>query len=392
MKVLLVHARYALPGGEEQVVDTQEATLTRLGHSVIRYEEPNADLDVTGVTAKARATGSAVWSRAARVRVAGLIASAAPDVVHVHNTFPRVSPSVYVAANAARVPVVQHLHNARLVCIQPFLVRDGAPCDTCVGRLPLAGVVHRCYRQSLPQSAVAAGVQVTHRAIGTWRRRVTRFVAVSESLAETYRASGVVPGSKLVVCENGLAVDPGRRDPSLDHGYALFVGRLSYEKGVDTLIDAAGTLPDLRVVIAGDGPERGALEHAARDMANVVFTGQVDRARVSSLMRGARVLVAPSRGIEPFGLTVVEAAAMGVPAIVARSGALADLVGEGATGCVVAANDPPALRAALERMSAAEMAQPLGDAARAVFEQRFAPDAYGRRLVRLYDDVLAHAP
>ncbi|MEY2425354.1 MAG: hypothetical protein QOI61_926 [Actinomycetota bacterium] len=391
MKVLLAHARYAHPGGEERVVNTQDAVLTALGHEIVRYEEDNADLDVNGVGGKLRGAANSVWSRHARRRVAALIAAERPDVVHVHNQFPSMSPSVYAAANAAGIPVVQHLHNARLVCIQPFLVRDDAPCTSCVGRLPLPGVIHACYRGSRPQSAVAATVQVTHRALGTWRRRVDRFVAVSDALADTMRASRVVPPDKLVVCHSGLDADPGARTGP-DDGYALYVGRLSYEKGVDTIVDAAALAPDVRVLIAGEGPERGALERrvAEQNATNVSLLGHVERARVFDLLRLARVVLAPSRGQEPFGMSVVEAAAVGVPAIAADAGGLREIVRHGESGLLVPASDAPALAAAMRQMIEGDAAVAMGHAARGVYEQHFTGAAFGQRLLDIYE-TLVHA-
>jgi glycosyltransferase involved in cell wall biosynthesis len=383
VKVLLAHARYALPGGEERVVDTQDAVLTALGHQVVRYEEDNADLDVSGLAGKLRSVANSVWSRESHRQVAALLAAERPDVVHVHNHFPAMSPSVFAAANAAGIPVVQHLHNARLTCIQPFLVRDDAPCTSCVGRSPLPGVIHACYRGSRPQSAVAAGVQITHRALGTWRRRVDRFVAVSDALADTMRASGVVPADKLVVCHNGLDTDPGARANVPDDGYALYIGRLSYEKGVDTIVDAAALVPTVPVLIAGDGPERAALERRAP--ANVSFLGQVDRTQVFELLRGARVTLAPSRGQEPFGLSVVEAAAVGVPAIAADGGGLREIVRHGETGLLVPPSDPGALATAIQQVLPA-----MGPAARRVYEQQFTAEAFGRRLLDIYEK-LVHA-
>jgi glycosyltransferase involved in cell wall biosynthesis len=386
MKVLIAHARYALPGGEETLIDTQTAALTALGHQVVRYEEDNADLDVRGAAAKARTAATSVWSRGSRRSIASIIAVERPDVVHVHNHFPSMSPSVLAAANDAGVAVVQHLHNARLVCIQPFLVRDDAPCESCVGRLPLPGVVHRCYRGSVSQSAVAAAVQITHRALGTWRRRVDRYIAVSESLAATLRRSGVVPADKVVVCHNGLATDPGAREPAADGGYALYLGRLSYEKGVDTVVAAAALVPEMRVVIAGDGPERRALERRAG--ANVGFVGHVDQARVFELLRGARVTLAPSRGQEPFGIAAVEAAAVGVPTIASAAGGLREIVRDGESGILIAPSDPAALATAMRSMLDAEAAARMGGIARQVYEAHFSAAAFGERLVDIYDGVL----
>ena len=361
MKVLIVHRPYAQPSGEERVVETQAAVLQARG----------VDVETT--------TGRGL--RAESLRRAHV------DIVHVHQTFPALLPSAYTAATAARVPVVQHLHNARLACMQPFLVRNGEHCTDCVGRSPLSGVTHGCYRGSVAASAAAAGVLAVQRATRTWRR-VARFVAVSDAVAATVKT--VVPAERVVVCFNGLAADPAPRDPAHDEGYALFVGRVAPEKGVDLLLAAAAALPGTRFVIAGDGPERDALARSAT--ANVEFLGHVDRARLGDVMARARVLVTPSRGQEPFGLGVIEAAALGVPSIVTRVGGLPEIVRHDETGVVVSPFDAVALADALRTLTQ-ERAQALGAAARRDYELRFTPTAFADRLLAIYDDVLGtYAP
>jgi glycosyltransferase involved in cell wall biosynthesis len=277
---------------------------------------------------------------------------------------------------------VQHVHNARIACIQPFLVRDGVECTDCVGRSSLPGVVHRCYRGSAVQSAAAAAVQLTHRR--AWRG-VSRFVAVSDALAQTLRASGTVAPERIRVCHNGLDADPGPRDAAGDEGYALYVGRLSSEKGVDLLLDAAVQLPDMRFVIVGDGPEHTAL--ARRAGPNVEFAGRLARAGVFDALARARVVVAPSRGQEPFGLGVIEAAAVGVPALVTRVGGMPEIVRDGETGAVVPPFDAGAIAGALRTFDASR-ARVMGAAARRDYEARFTPDAFADRLLAIYDEIV----
>jgi glycosyltransferase involved in cell wall biosynthesis len=277
---------------------------------------------------------------------------------------------------------VQHVHNARITCIQPFLVRDGAACHDCVGRAPVPGIVHRCYRDSLVHSVAATAVQLTHRR--AWQR-AARYVAVSDAVADTLRASNAVAADRVRVCHNGLDADPGARPPRADEGYALYVGRLSYEKGVDLLLDAAAHVPGTRFVIVGDGPARDSL--ARRAPANVAFRGHLDRAGVLAAIGAARALVAPSRGEEPFGLGVIEAAALGVPAVVTRVGGMPEIVRDGETGVVVAPYDAGAIATAVAALDAPR-AQTLGAAARREYERRFTPDAFADRLLAIYDEVL----
>jgi glycosyltransferase involved in cell wall biosynthesis len=391
VRILIAHARYIDPGGEEAVIDTQERVLVALGHEVVRYEQHNAGIDA-GIVTKLRGAGASVWSRRAQRAIADVIGTEHPDVLHVHNIFQAMSPSIYGAARRAGVPVVQHLHNARYVCVNAFLERDGHSCTDCVRKtLTWPGVVHRCYRDSLPQSVAATAVQLTHRARRTYHRDVDRFLAVSEALASTLRDARVVPASRLTVCHNGLDPDPGEREPGDDRGYALYVGRLSPEKGVDVLIEAAAAVPELPLRIAGDGPQRGALEAvvAGRQLRHVTFLGRVDTQQLAVERRGARVTVVPSVGADPLPTAIIEAAATGLPTIGARTGGIPELVVDGVTGTLVPAGNPSALAAALR----AAHAQPsvlasMGRAARADFEQRFSGAAFGARLVSAYESVL----
>ena len=381
MKVLLAHARYAQPGGEEAVVDAIATVLGARGVDVVRFETDNESA-TSGLVAQLSTAANSVWSRRARRDIARVLADERPDVLHVHNNFHGMSPSVYAAAQAAGVPVVQHLHNARLVCINAFLERDGRVCTDCVGvatRWP--GLVHRCYRDSVAGSVAATAVQVTHRAARTWSRYVDLFLPVSQSLADVVVEDGVVPATKVRVCPNGLAHDPGARAGGGD--CAVFAGRLSPEKGVDVLLEAAGRVPELHVVIAGDGPSAEALR--ARAPGNVEFVGRLDRAGVDELLRGARVLVMPSVGREPFGMGVVEAAAHGVPAIGSDAGGIAEIIDDGVTGRLVPVRDVNALATQLRIASddPVGMAR-LGAASRAKFETTYSPTAFADRLLAAY--------
>jgi len=389
VKVLIAHARYIQPGGEEVVVDTQERVLIALGHEVVRFEQDNTGMDQGGL-AKVRVAAASVWSQRARRDIAAVIARERPDVMHVHNNFQAMSPSIYQAARAAKVPVVQHLHNARYVCINAFLERDGRPCTDCVGKaVTWPGVVHRCYRDSLPDSVAATAVQLTHRGARTHHRHVDLFLAVSEALATTLRDAGAVPADKTIVCHNGLDPDPGARPPDTDGGYALYVGRLSPEKGVGVLLDAAASAPELPLRVAGDGPLRAQLEGRAAALPHVSFLGRVDRRQLLDELRGARVTVVPSIGADPLPTAIIEAAAIGVPTIGSRTGGIPELVVDGGTGALVTPGDAGELTAAL-RDAAAQPARyrDMGNAARAHFEQHFTGPAFGARLVAAYTSLL----
>lgn len=384
MKVLIAHARYAQPGGEEAVVEAQTTVLRERGHDVELFVQDNADT-TNGALSQLQIAANSLWSLRSRRDIAEAISRFRPDVLHVHNNFHGMSPSIYGAARAANVPVVQHIHNARLVCINGFLERDGGPCDDCVGKATRwPGLKHRCYRDSVAGSVVATAVEVTHRAARTWTREVDLFLPVSQSLADVVIADGVVPAAKVVVCPNGLANDPGARSKA-DDGYVVFAGRLSPEKGVDVLISAAALAPNVRVVVAGDGPSATDLRALASNLPNVEFRGRLERDALNEVMRGARALVVPSVGREPFGMTIVEAAALGVPAIASATGGITEIVVDNETGQLVPPGDPVALAAALEADT--DFAA-MGRAARQRFEAHYSPDAFASRLLAAYEPLL----
>ena len=399
MKVLIVHARYRQPSGEEVVVAIQSSVLVSLGHEVVLFERRNDEVGGSGALGQAREAVATVWSEARRREVGAAIAADRPDVVHVHNTFPSLSTSIYAAANAAGVPVVQHLHNARLVCANPWMFRDHEPCTDCVGRrVPWPAVVHRCYHDSVTHSGVAAAVQLTNHALGISARRVDLFLPVSDWLGTLVVESGAVPAAKVLVCHSGLDPDPGARPvPTTarpDGGYAVFVGRLAVEKGVDTLLAAAALVPELPLKIAGDGPDRGAIAAAvaAAGLAQVELLGHVDRTRVLELLRGARVSVTPSNMGDSLPMSAVEGAACGVPAIGSRAGGIPEIIVDGVTGFLVPPGNPTALARAL-RTAATDPVRmaAMGQAARRHFEKRFAARRMGERLLEAYEVATANA-
>lgn len=378
-RVLLVHERYQQRGGEDVVVDAQAALLAAAGHVVERLDVDNTAIPAgDGLPGRLRLAGNTFWSRGGVRIVREAVDRFRPDVVHVHNTFPLLSPAVLGAARDAGPAIVQTLHNFRLVCPNGLLFRDGRPCEDCVG-LPLAlpGVVHGCYRGSRAGSAVVAGMLAVHRGRGTWRRDVDRFVVLAE-FARDRLARGGVPRSRISVVPNFAQPDGPPADGPGEG--LLFVGRLSPEKGLGTLLEAwRGAAIDGSLRIAGDGPLAPDVRAAAEGDPRIVPLGRLEAGAIRDEMRRARALVVPSTTYENCPMTVIEAYAVGRPVIASGHGGLGELVEDGETGLRVRPGDAAGLRAALERASngPADMLA-MGRAARARFEARYAPEAaYG---------------
>ena len=239
--MLVVHERYRVRGGEDGVFETECSLLEEAGHKVVRYEKDNRDIpDRGGRIGLALRT---IWNQRTYREIRSIIRAEKPDVVHCHNTFPLISPSVYWAAAREGVPVVQTLHNYRLACLNGYLFREGHVCEDCLGRTPWRGVCRRCYRGSRAQSFVAAAMLLVHRLLGTYRRKVTRYIALTD-FAKTKFVEAGLPAGKLVVKPNAFA-PPAQTRPasdsfSIQHSAfsIVYLGRLSPEKGVDILLRA----------------------------------------------------------------------------------------------------------------------------------------------------------
>ncbi len=379
-RVLLVHNAYRYRGGEDAVVDAEEALLRQHGHAVLRYQRSNDD--IAAGTSRLQLAKDTVWSARTTQDIARWVSDFRPDIVHVHNTLPLVSPSVYWAAHRAGVPVVQTLHNFRLLCPQAMLLREGRICEDCVGRVPWRAVVHRCYRDSASQSAAVAATVQVHRWAGTWQQKVTRYIALNEFCKAKFIEGGL-PAERISIKPNFVDLPA---PPVQPRDGLLFVGRLSQEKGLDVLARAmrqTGTAVRIRVV--GSGPDRELLQ----GLPNADVVGPLDSQAVYAQMALASALVLPSIWYENFPRTLVEAFACGLPVIASRLGALTTLVRDGQTGLLFEAGDAADLQRKLEWATAhpAEM-QAMGAAARAQYESAWTPGANYKALLAIYDQAM----
>lgn len=378
--VMVVHNTYRHRGGEDSVVDAEIALLRANGHAVTTWQRHNDELVDKGRAAIAMDT---LWSRSSHARALQLIDTHRPDVVHVHNTFATISPSLYWACAKRNVPVVQTLHNFRLACPQAMLLREGRVCEDCLGRTPWPALRHACYRGSTAQTAVLGGMLMLHRSLGTWRDKITRYIALNEFCRDKFVAAGL-PRDKLRVKPN--FVDFAVPNPQARRAGLLFVGRLSPEKGIELLSRALRLTPQTRLRVIGSGPSESVL--AAH--ANVERLGAQPLPIVCEAMEHASMLVLPSIWYENFPRTLVEAFATGLPVIASRIGALAELVEHGVTGLLFDPQDPGELAACMEWATThpTEVAA-MGRAARVRYEALYTPERNYRMLIDIYREAQA---
>ena len=379
MKVLFVHNAYQHKGGEDSVLEAEGSLLSNRGHAVEYFTRHNDEISQLSRVSVAMQT---FWSSPVARDFEARLRSFKPDVVHVHNTFPRISPAVYCVAAKLGVPIVQTLHNFRLMCPQAMFLREGKVCEDCLGKLPWRGALRGCYRDSRLQSTVLASMVSLHRGLGTWQNKVTRYIALNEFCRNKFIEGGL-PAERILIKPNFVDFLP---PIAVDRKDFLFVGRLSVEKGIASLVSAAGMVDGAKILVAGTGPEAGLLNAAP----NITALGALSGDQVRERMVGAIALVLPSIWYENFPRTLVEAFGCGLPVIASRIGALAELVEDKVTGLLFEPGDPQslaeAMRWALEHP--AKMAA-MGMAARAKYEANFTAEQNYRQLMTIYEGAIA---
>ena len=385
MKILLAHNRYLFSGGERQVFEAELGLLRDNGHEVDVYTEDNLRIAELGNLQTATRT---IWSRETYRQVKDKLRTGQHDIVHVHNFFPLISPSIYYAAEAENVPVVQTVHNFRLLCINGLLFRDGVVCEDCVGRMfPWPGIINACYKDSHGGSTAVATMLSIHRAIKTWERMVNTYIALTE-FSRQKLIEGGLPEKKIAVKPNFISRDPG---PGSGKGnFALFVGRLSPEKGIDTMLAAWSLLGEtVPLKIVGDGPLRDQVITTAKSVSTIEHLGHLDNEQVLSLMQDALFLVFPSLLYENFPMTIIEAFATGLPVLASNLGNTATLIQSRQTGLHFKPGDASDLAAqALWLVNNPDALKEMRSVVRLTYEEQFAPSINYRLLSSIYKNTL----
>jgi glycosyltransferase involved in cell wall biosynthesis len=378
-RVLLVHNAYQQRGGEDSVLESEMALLQQQGHEVALYRRDNDDIETMS---RPELLAHTLWSTQTVRDIEQWSLRFKPDVIHVHNTLPLVSPSVFWAADKVDVPVVQTLHNYRLACLDATFMRNGRICEDCLGKAPWRGVVHACYRGSRLQSGAMASMLVMHRAMGTFRRKVTRYIALSE-FSRTKLAQAGLPPERISVKPNFLEWQDA--PPQDDRSGGLFVGRLSPEKGIEALLKALSALPSHNVRVAGSGP----LADLVQQQLGSLALGFQPLPQVMALMRSASFMVLPSLWYEGFPRTIVEAFACGTPVLASRLGTMAEVIEDGVTGLLFTPGDVQDMAAKLAWAQAhpAEM-RAMGMAARRRYESHYVPTVNHAQLLSIYRQAI----
>jgi glycosyltransferase involved in cell wall biosynthesis len=380
MVMLFVHNYYKREGGEDAGVRQERDLLAAAGHRIVEYSRCSGEIALNGISSRVKLAAGALWSKRTYTELSSLLAKERPEVAFIHNTVPLISPSAYFACAEAEVPVVQTLHNYRFLCPAGTFLREGKICEECVTSTLFRSVWHGCYQNSAAASATLALMLASQRALGTWQEKVACYIARTEFARKKFIEGGL-PAERIVVKPCFVHPDPGPRVGAGDT--VLFLGRLSPEKGVRTLIAAwehlGGNVPlrnggSVPLRIAGDGPLREELETEVerRRIAGVKVLGRVPGADLLVEMKRARFLVFPSEWYEGLPLTIAEAFACGVPVVASRIGSMVELVEDGRTGLHFTPGDAVDLATKVEwAWTHPKEMEEMGHAARREYEAKY---------------------
>jgi len=388
MKILMVHNYLRPPSGENTVFEQEVQLLKSKGHKVISYTRLNSEIDNMGPPGKLALPLRAVWSRKDYRGVQNMANDEKPDIAHFHNIFPLLSPSVYRACKDTGMPVVQTLHNFRIVCPGTLHFRNGKICEDCAGMRFLPGIRHGCYRNSSLQTAGMAAVIYFHLMMRTWQDYVDLYITLSDFALNRYVRLGF-PSSSFYVKTNFLQapVNP----VSGDEGYGIYIGRISEEKGISSLMEALKRCPEIPFKIIGGGPLTTylvAIQKKCR-LHNVEYLGVRNHDECMKYLLKARFLVLPSRSFEGAPMVILEAMSAGKPVIVSNIGVLPEMIQGGVSGFVFSPGADDELAEKMKRLHAnPDQANNMGKKSRTAFEEKYTKEVNYRMIMEAYQQAI----
>jgi len=370
-------------------VELESQLLKDKGHDVrvLFFQNSNPEGSVGKITKGMRA----IYDRNSYRVVKNEIEVFRPDVVHVHNFFYAASPSIFYAAKKMNVPAVLTLHNYRLICANALLLRHGQVCELCVNNLlPLAGIRYRCYHNSMAESAFVTFVTSTHKLIRTWDKNISRLIVLTQFAQSRFVGSSIrVDEQKLFIKPNFIP-DPGLGETNRED-FFLFVGRLSYEKGIDVLANAFAGLPTQKLVIIGDAADSQAEMARFLDNSNITLKGRLNKEGVLAYMKRCKALIFPSTWYEGLPFVIIEAFATGTPVIASRLGSMAELVNDKLNGFLFEPGNVTDLQQKIHLFLQTERQDrnALYENARTTYVQNFSPEKHYQTILTLYETVIA---
>jgi glycosyltransferase involved in cell wall biosynthesis len=386
MNIIMVHNYYQQSGGEDQVFRSESNLLESKGHKVIRYTMHNDCIENINTF---KLSINTFWNQKAVNSLEDLVRRHSTQVIHFHNTFPLISPGSYYAKGKKGPVVIQTLHNFRILCPGALFFRNGNVCERCLLKVfPWPGAVKVCYRKSFLASAVTVAMLGFHQLLRTWKKKVNRFIALTEFAKEKFIRAGF-PSDRIKVKPHFIHPDPGMGNFS--GKYALFVGRISKEKGILTLLKACEKIIGFQIKIIGDGPliEDIYKIRTNKNLSNVELLGQQVQKKVFQFMKNAMFILFPSECYETFGLICAEAFACGKPVITSRLGSMAEIVENGVTGLHFEPGDSDDLANKIRwLLDHPNECRRMGKNVRKVFLEKYTAEKNYEILMNIYENAL----
>jgi glycosyltransferase involved in cell wall biosynthesis len=382
MKVLMLHNRYKISGGEDVSTEAEYNLLKKNGVDIEVLYLSNDDIEKQGKLSLAFNT---IWSKKSYRQIQNKIEKEKYDLIHVQNFFPLFSPSIFYAAKRANTKIVMSVRNYRLICPNGLMYINHRICDSCVGHaIPIAGVLKKCYRDSYSASAVTASMLSYHNLRNTWNKQLDGFICISEFVKSQLQRGGI-EHPPLFVKYNFVSTE---LSPNfLPGNYYVYAGRLSTEKGIDILLEAfSGSSRSLKII--GDGPLKHDVLQAADSNSNIQYLGKQSLLETYKIISQSNALIFPSKWHEPFGRTIVESFAHGTPVIGAALGGVTELIRDEYNGFLFDPKLPNALKSALDKFEACKDAVELRKNAFESYKDKFEPESNFKQIMEVYNRVL----
>lgn len=390
MKIMICHNYYKNRGGEGQTVLNEKELLESKGHKVILFTRDNKEIDRYNFFQKLKLFFNSIFSFSVYRKIKKTVEQEKPDIAHIHNTVPLISPSIYYALKNMKAPIVQTVHNYRFLCPNGlFLTNEGKICEKCGNGNFLNAVVRKCYRNSYLQTIVMAVTLYLHRQFKTFRKKIDIFISPSNFLKDKLIAGGI-PEEKNIVEPH--FVKCGEIRPSdIFKNYAIYLGRLSREKGLFALLKTWKGISGIALKVIGDGPIQNELrDFCIREkILNVDFLGFISGRERFEILRKAIFMVVPSECYETMSYAILESFACGVPVIASRIGALSEIIKDGKNGLLFDSSDPDDLAEKINYMCEnPDKVIEMGKYARKCAEEKYSPQKHYKRLIEIYEKAI----
>ncbi|MBX9782802.1 MAG: glycosyltransferase family 4 protein [Chitinophagaceae bacterium] len=388
MKILFIHNTYQQSGGEDVAVQEEIKLLRQKGHIAEAVYFDNSGIQ--SAYSKIKAGLRAVYNQGSFSIINNKIKDFGPDLIHLHNLFFTASPSVLYAAAKHHIPVVATIHNYRLVCANALLMRNHSPCELCINKtFPLAGIIHGCYRSSVIESALVTTTTGLHKLAGTWRKKINQYIALTPFAKEKLLHSSLqIPTGKITVKPN-FVPDYGEGN-TIREDFFLFAGRLSFEKGAEIMLQSFSQLPHIKLVVAGDGPEKERLATKFGSSTNITFVGKKPAEEIISLMQRCKALIFPSIWYEGQPYTILEAFATGTPVIASKLGAMESLIKHELNGLHFTPGNSNELCCAVRAFNSLTDSGAYYNNARKTYLENHHPDVHYAEIMKIYTDAITN--